>query len=79
MSPALPKPRLLAAATHLKRSRLALCAGLIGILLSACGGGEPEADLRREPLAAGTTAKAVSYDPTTCTASSSWPSVQRRA
>lgn len=63
MSPALPKHRPLAVATHLKRSRLALCAGLIGMLLSACGGGEPEADLRREPLAAGTTAKAVSYDP----------------
>jgi hypothetical protein len=63
MSPALPKPRLLAVATHLKRCRLGLCAGLIGILLSACGGGEPEVELRREPLAAGTTTKAVSYDP----------------
>ena len=63
MSPALPKSRLSTVATSPKHSRLALCTGLISILLSACGGGEPEADLRREPLAAGTTAKAASYDP----------------
>jgi hypothetical protein len=63
MSPALPKSRLSTVATSPKRIRVALCTGLISILLSACGGGEPEADLRREPLAAGTTAKAASYDP----------------
>lgn len=63
MSPSIPKSGLSAVAIHLKCCRLALCAGLIGILLSACGGGEPEADLRREPMAAGTTERAVSYDP----------------
>lgn len=64
MSPASPKSRISAMAPYPRRNLLALCAGLISILLSACGGGgEPEADLRREPLAAGTTAKAASYDP----------------